>query len=186
MGETKILRWQAATEGSDIEFHSYEEEKGNSKGREERIVSCRHRHVGTILGIWAERNSTDEGSSREAPSHPSLKIDTSEYDEFDREANALQYGEDDTDVEDEDEDGMEDSQSIYSDFNVLDSSDSASESCDASFSFDGLYTGYQYAVDPGGKAIDLVMENERHDEVSVAPAGSGFSRRFLPSAVVRF
>ena len=130
-----------------------------------------------------DRNRTNSVLSRETSSHSGLEMDTSEYDEFDREDNNLGYDSDDTD-EEVDEDDIDGSQSIYSDFNMLDSSDSASEFCDASYSFDSLNTGYQYAVDPGGKAIDLVMENERHDEVSIAPAGSGFSGRFLPSAVI--
>ena len=132
----------------------------------------------------ADRNRTNLVLSRETSSHSGLEMDTSEYDEFDREDNNLDYDGDDTDEEVDEGDDIDGSQSIYSDFNMLDSSDSASEFCDASYSFDSLNTGYQYAVDPGGKAIDLVMENERHDEVSIAPAGSGFSGRFLPSAVI--
>ncbi|KAL2048265.1 hypothetical protein N7G274_000176 [Stereocaulon virgatum] len=124
--------------------------------------------------------------ARETPNDSILDMDTFEYAEFDRENNIIDYDGEHTDEELDDDNDVDGSQSVYSDFNMLDSSDSAAEFCDASYSFDSLNAGYQYAVDPGGKAIDLVMENERHDEVSIAPAGSGFSRRFFPNAVRGF
>lgn len=108
----------------------------------------------------------------------------SEYDAFDREDTNIEYSDGgDTDEEDNNSIDADDDPLVYSDFNMLDSDESASEFCDASYSFDSLNAGYQYAVEPGGKALDLVMENERQDEVSVAPTGSALSLPFLPSSM---
>ena len=110
-------------------------------------------------------------------------MNLSEYDAFDREDTDVDYN-DDGDTDDEEIDrNADDDLPVHSDFNMLDGDDSVSEFCDASYSFDSLNTGYQYAVDPGGKAIGLVMENERQNEVSVAPTGSAFAVPFLPSTM---
>ena len=111
-------------------------------------------------------------------------MNTSEYDAFDREDTNIDYN-DGGDTDEEENSGIDADEDppIYSDFNMLDSDDSAPEFCDASYSFDSLNTGYQYAIEPRGKALDLVMENERQNEVSVAPTGSAFSLPFLPSSM---
>jgi hypothetical protein len=107
-------------------------------------------------------------SARETDT-PARFMGTEDYDAFDYEED---YFEEDVD-DDEDEgdlDDLDDGQQVHSDFHMLASSDSDDgEFCDATYSFDTPNTGYQPAVDPGGKAIDLIMETERQDEVSVAP-----------------
>ncbi len=104
--------------------------------------------------------------SQSLPLQASLKsrsvFTSSDYDAFDYEDNES--------VEDEDEeDHPSDSQPVYSDFRTLSSSDADEDFDDASYSFDTLDTSYQLGVDQGEKAIHLVMENERQNEVSVAP-----------------
>ena len=98
---------------------------------------------------------------------------SSDYDAFDYENESI---EDEDEDEDEDEEGEEDkednasdSQAVYSDFRVLSSSESDEEFGDASYSFDTLDASYHLGIEQGEKAIHLVMENEKQDEVSVAP-----------------
>lgn len=122
-------------------------------------------------------------SSQGLPSQASLKssavFTSSDYDAFDYELD-----EPINDVEDEDEedeDNASDNLPVYSDFRVLDSSNSDEEFGDASYSFDTLDSSYHLGFDHGEKAIHLVMENERQDEISVAPVtprymNSSFSR----------
>lgn len=99
---------------------------------------------------------------------PAVETCSEDYDAFD-------YEEDDIDEKerndsDSDEGDDDDRQPVHSDFHILESSDSDdAEFCDASYSFDTINTAYQPAVDPGGKAFDLIMETERQGEVSVAP-----------------
>lgn len=97
---------------------------------------------------------------------------SSDYDAFDHEEN--QSSEDE---EDEDENESDD-RAVYSDFRVLNSPDSDDEFGDAVYSFDTLDTSDHLGIDHGEKAIHLVMENERKDEVSVAP----ITPEFLNSA----
>ena len=99
---------------------------------------------------------------------------SSDYDAFDYEENESIEDEDEDDVEDEEEgeekeDIVNDSQAVYSDFRVLSSSESDEDFGDASYSFDTLDASYHLGVEQGEKAIHLVMENEKQDEVSVAP-----------------
>ena len=109
------------------------------------------------------------------PLQASLKprpvFSSSDYDAFDHEDD--EPGEDEEDEEDEKEDeesNASDNRPVYSDFRMLSSSESDEEFGDASYSFDTLDTSYHLGIDYGEKAINLVMENERQDEVSVAPA----------------
>ena len=104
--------------------------------------------------------------------NPLSVFTSSDYDAFDYEENQP--------IEDEEDEGNNagDSQSVYSDFRMLASSDSDEEFGDASYSFDTLDTSYHRDFDPGEKAIHLVIENERQDEVSVAPLRPGI----LPSS----
>ena len=102
----------------------------------------------------------------------------SEYDAFD-------YEEDYINEEDEDDEGdANDAQEIYSDFHNLESSDSDDEFSDASYSFDTPDARYHDPVDPGEKAINLVMENEKQREVSIAPIGHGIISSFLPKVAI--
>ena len=87
---------------------------------------------------------------------------SSDYDAFDYEES--EPIEDEEDERDEEENASDDT-SVYSDFRVLNSSDSDEEFGDASYSFDTLDASYQL----GEKALHLVMENESKNEVSVAP-----------------
>ena len=99
----------------------------------------------------------------QAPLQPCLVNTSSDYDAFDYEDNALiEDGEDD-------ENDAGDNRPVYSDFRMLSSSDSDEEFGDSSHSFDTLDTSYHLGIDHGEKAINLVLENERQDEVSVAP-----------------
>ena len=115
-------------------------------------------------------------SSRSPPSQASMKphsiFTSSDYDAFDYEENESIHDEED------EGDNAGDSQPVYSDFRILGSSDSDEEFGDASYSFDTLDTSYHLGIDHGEKAIHLVMENERQDEVSVAPVSPGI----LPSS----
>ena len=109
----------------------------------------------------------DKTRSQSSPLQASLKpcsvFTPSDYDAFDDE-------EIDSDEDEEDYDeNVSDCQPVYSDFRMLGSSDSDEEFGDASYSFDTLDTSYHLGVDHGKKAIHLVMENEKQDEVSVAP-----------------
>ncbi|KAL9136164.1 MAG: hypothetical protein Q9175_002621 [Cornicularia normoerica] len=112
------------------------------------------------------------GSPPRALLEPLSVFTSSDYDAFDYEENEPVENEGDEE-NDQDED-----QSIYSDFRTLGSTDSDEEFVDASYSFDSLDTSYHLGIDHGEKAIHLVMENERQDEVSVAPVTPGF----LPSS----
>jgi len=121
----------------------------------------------------ADRNRPHSAPPRETTT-PAIFMGTSDYDAFDYEDDNIEIEDDDDDDDDNKDDG--DGQQIYSDFHMMLSSDSDdAEFCDASYSFDTLNTGYQPVDDPGGKAIDLIMETERQDEVSVAPLSSTIS-----------
>ena len=99
----------------------------------------------------------------QAPPKSRLVNTTSDYDAFDYEENGLiEDGEDD-------ENDAGDNRPVYSDFRMLSSSDSDEEFDNTSYSFDTLDTSYHLGIDHGEKAINLVLENERQDEVSVAP-----------------
>ena len=108
--------------------------------------------------------------SNTSPLQTSLKsrpvFISSDYDAFDREEDGL------IEDEEDEEDNLSDSRPVYSDFRMLSSSDSEEEFGDASYSFDTLDTSYHLGMDHGEKAIHLVMENEKQDEVSVAPKTS--------------
>lgn len=106
-------------------------------------------------------------SSHDLPSQASLEppavFAPSDYDAFDYEESEP------IEDEEDEEDNASDNQPVYSDFRILGSSDADEEFGDASYSFDTLDTSYHLGVAHGEKAIHLVMENERQDEVSVAP-----------------
>ena len=98
---------------------------------------------------------------------------SSDYDAFDREESESSEDEDeDEEHEEDEEDETSDARPVYSDFRMLNSSDSDDEFGDASYSFDTLDSSYHVGIDHGKKAIHLVMENEKQDEVSVAPITS--------------
>lgn len=88
------------------------------------------------------------------------------------------------DDEKEEEELEETAQSIHSDFSMLDSEDSDSEFYDTAWSFDTIDSGHDPNLDHRGKEINLVMENERVDEVSIAPTGSEGLPSSLASAVM--
>lgn len=111
----------------------------------------------------------------QAPSKPLSVFTSSDYDAFD-------YEEDDPiENEEDEEDNAGDELPVYSDFRILGSSDSDEGFGDASYSFDTLDTSYHLGIDHGEKAIHLVIENERQDEVSVAPLTPGI----LPASFSR-
>ena len=99
----------------------------------------------------------------QAPLKSRRVFTSSDYDAFDHEENHSSEDEED------EEENASDNRPVYSDFRMLNSSDSDEEFGDASYSFDTLDTSYHLGIDHGEKAIHLVMENERQDEVSVAP-----------------
>ena len=111
--------------------------------------------------------------SRNSLSQASLKplsvFTPSDYDAFD-------YEENDSIEDENEENNAGDVQPVYSDFRMLGSSNSDEDFDDASYSFDTLDTSYHIGIDQGEKAIHLVTENERQDEVSVAPVAP----RILP------
>lgn len=86
-----------------------------------------------------------------------------DYDVFD-------YEDESTEEEaEEDADERDGVRAVNSDFNVLRLQDTDIEANDEQYSFDSFDTGERFIDDPEGKTIDLIMENERHDEVSIAP-----------------
>lgn len=103
----------------------------------------------------------------QASSEPLPIFTSSDYDAFDHEDNESINNEED------EEESAGDNQPVYSDFRMLASSESDEEFGDASYSFDTLDTSYHPGIDHGEKAIHLVIENERQDEVSVAPVTPG-------------
>ena len=113
-----------------------------------------------------KRNRSPSSLLRETDT-PALFVGTEDYDAFDHEDDDF-----DDDESDEDEDEEEDlgyDEEVHSDFHVIASDSDDGEYCEASYAFDTPSTDYQPAFDPGGKAMDLIMETERQDEVSVAP-----------------
>ena len=118
------------------------------------------------------RSQSDPSNSLSLQASPKCPVFTSsDYDAFDHEESEPSEDEDEEDEEDE-EDNMSDERPVYSDFRMLNSSDSDEEFGDASYSFDTLDSSYHLGIDHGEKAIHLVMENEKQDEVSVAPITS--------------
>ena len=113
----------------------------------------------------------DNSRSQSLPLQTSLKsrsvFTSSDYDVFDDEEN--ESIEDEEEEEDDENENVGGSRPVYSDFRMLSSPDSDEEFGDASYSFDTLDTSYHLGIDQGEKAIHLVMENEKQDEVSVAP-----------------
>lgn len=102
---------------------------------------------------------------------------SSDYDAFD-------YEENEPIEDEEDEEGNAgDSQPVYSDFRMLASSDSDEEFGDASYSFDTLDASYHLEVDHGEEAMNLVIENERQHEVSIAPVRPGILPPSFPGLV---
>ena len=118
------------------------------------------------------RSQSDPSNSLSLQASPKCPVFTSsDYDAFDHEESEPSEDEEEEDEEDE-EDNTNDEQPVYSDFRMLNSSDSDEEFGDASYSFDTLDSSYHLGIDHGEKAIHLVMENEKQDEVSVAPITS--------------
>ena len=118
------------------------------------------------------RSQSDPSNSLSLQASPKSPVFTSsDYDAFDHEDSEPSEDEDEEDEEDE-EDNTSDERPVYSDFRMLNSSDSDEEFGDAPYSFDTLDSSYHLGIDHGEKAIHLVMENEKQDEVSVAPITS--------------
>ena len=118
------------------------------------------------------RSQSNPSNSLSLQASPKCPVFTSsDYDAFDHEESEPSEDEDEEDEEDE-EDNTSDERPVYSDFRMLNSSDSDEEFGDASYSFDTLDSSYHLGIDHGEKAIHLVMENEKQDEVSVAPITS--------------
>ena len=118
------------------------------------------------------RSQSDPLHSLSLQASPNGPVFTSsDYDALDHEESQSSEDEDEEDEEDE-EDSTSDERPVYSDFRMLNSTDSDEEFGDASYSFDTLDSSYHLGIDHGEKAIHLVMENEKQDEVSVAPITS--------------
>ncbi len=95
----------------------------------------------------------------------------SDYDAFDYEDDVIEDESEENEEEDGEDSSDTESQAIHSDFRRLESSDTDPDFFDTSWSFvDAVADDPE--VDPGGMEIKLVMENEKQDEVSVAPAKS--------------
>ena len=122
------------------------------------------------------RSQPDSSNSLSSQASPKCSVfASSDYDAFDREESESSEDEDEDEEEDEEEDEDDttsDELPVYSDFRMLNSSDADEEFGDASYSFDTLDSSYHLGIDHGEKAIHLVMENEKQDEVSVAPITS--------------
>ena len=128
-----------------------------------------------LANIVRSQSESSHDLPLQAPSKPLSVFTPSDYDAFD-------YEEDDLiENEGDEEDNAGDEQPVYSDFRILGSSDSDEGFGDSSYSFDTLDTSYHLGIDHGEKAIHLVIENERQDEVSVAPLTPGI----LPSSFSR-
>lgn len=93
----------------------------------------------------------------------------SDYEAFDYEEDDAEEESDEDEEEDVDESGCdEDDQAIHSDFRLLEPSDTDPDFFDTSWSFANIDTS-NAEITSSGKEIKLVMENERQDEVSLAP-----------------
>ncbi|CAF9907975.1 hypothetical protein IMSHALPRED_006548 [Imshaugia aleurites] len=124
----------------------------------------------------ANKSRPQSDSLPQASLKPLSVFTSSDYDAFD-------YEEDEPIDDDDEEDNAGDNQPVYSDFGMLASSNVDEEFGDASYSFETLDTSYHLGTDHGEKAIHLVMENERPDEVSVAPVTPGILPSFLSGLV---
>ena len=112
------------------------------------------------------RSQSDRSNGLSLQASPECPVFTSsDYDAFDHEESEPSEDED----EEDEEDNTSDERPVYSDFRMLNSSEPDEEFGDASYSFDTLDSSYHLGIDHGEKAIHLVMENEKQDEVSVAP-----------------
>ena len=127
-----------------------------------------------VANIIRSQSDSSHDLPLQAPSKPLSVFTSSDYDAFD-------YEEDLIENEGDEEDNAGTEQPVYSDFRILGSSDADEGFGDASYSFDTLDTSYHLGIDHGEKAIHLVIENERQDEVSVAPLTPGI----LPSSFSR-
>lgn len=125
--------------------------------------------------VVRSQSDSSENVPLQAPSKPLSVFTSSDYDAFDYEENDLVENEGD------EEDNAGDEQPVYSDFRTLGSSESDEGFGDALYSFDTLDTSYHLGIDHGEKAIHLVIENEKQDEVSMAPLTPGT----LPSSFSR-
>lgn len=125
--------------------------------------------------IVRSRSDSSDVVPLQAPSKSLSVFTSSDYDAFDYECNDL------IDDEGDEEDNAGNEQPVYSDFRTLGSSESDEDFGDAFYSFDTLDTSYHPGIDHGEKAIHLVIENEKQDEVSVAPLSPGT----LPSSFSR-
>jgi len=147
-----------------------------------KISNCSTGRTPSTYGHTLNWSTTDTDSIRLCPAQgasrttqqaiapPATFQMPSDYDAFDYEEDVV---DDDVDEEDEEADeGSSDveSQAIYSDFRRLESSDTDPEFFDTSWSFANIELDCS-EVDQCGKEIKLVMENEKTDEVSIAPPG---------------
>lgn len=94
----------------------------------------------------------------------------SDYDAFDYEDDVVEEDGSEVDEEDGEETSSDaESQAIHSDFRRLENSDTDPDFFDTSWSFANI-EDEDPGIDPGEMEIKLVMENEKQDEVSIAPA----------------
>ncbi|KAL6721779.1 hypothetical protein ACLMJK_000884 [Lecanora helva] len=111
--------------------------------------------------------STQESRQRQpSPIQPTVPLISSTYDAFDYEHYEFDSEDEDEKENDKERDSEGDNYAIHSDFRLLDSSDTDPEFFDTSWSF---IDTEDTELDPSESEIRLVMENERKDEVSVAP-----------------
>ena len=123
------------------------------------------------------QSNSSHSLSLQAPSKSRSVFTSSDYDAFDYEENEP------IEDEEDEEDNTNDDRPVYSDFRTLSSSDCDDEFGDASYSFDTLDSSYHLGIDHGEKAIHLVMENERQDEISVAPVKTGILHPAFPGLI---
>lgn len=99
----------------------------------------------------------------------------SDYDLFDYEDDVVEEDESEDNEEGDGEDSSDtESQAIHSDFGRLECSDTDPDFFDTSWSFAKIEADDPgidpIGIDPTGMEIKLVVENEKQDEVSIAPA----------------
>ena len=87
-----------------------------------------------------------------------------------RDYNIFDFEEDDVDEDEVDGSNVDKEPIIYSDFQTLESSDSDDDSCDIPYSFEMPNFSYHDDVNFSEEVINIVLDHERQEEVSVAPA----------------
>ena len=121
-----------------------------------------------ILKANVDRPCPSTASTSCSQQGPSTPLASFEYDAFDLEYH-VDYQEEEQENEDddsEDDSSEENGQAIHSDFRLLESSDTDPEFFDTSWSFADIK---ESEIQSNQAELEIVMENESKDEVSIAP-----------------